>query len=133
MSKNACQTFKEIVKIQSHKKTTVTLERTLHALEEMKANNLVINFNSLANYAKISKAWLYRNADIRKEIVDLRSQMPIKKRTTDLTRIIAKKDAQIGKLKQKITELTNSNKRLKEQLEIIYGELHKKFTVQDDH
>jgi hypothetical protein len=126
MDKDVHKVFKEMVKIQAHKKTTATLDRTLQALSEMKANNLVINFNSLANYAKVTKAWLYRNADIRKEILGLRDQIPIKKRSTDLTRVIAKKGAEVDKLKQKIITLENINKKLREQLEVVYGELHKK-------
>lgn len=118
-------TFKEAVKVQAHKKTSVTIDRALQALEEMKAGNLVINFNSLANYAKISKAWLYRNPDIRKEILDLRSKTPIKKRSVNLPRMIAKKDSEINRLKKRISDLENKNKKLRVQLEIVYGELHK--------
>lgn len=117
--------FKKLVSERARAKHSSTLERVLLALNEMKDNHLIINFNSLANYANVSKAWLYRNATIRKQIIDLRGVEESKKRSPDFTAALAKKDKEISVLQDQLTKLQKLNKKLKEQLEIVYGELHK--------
>lgn len=102
------------------------LKRALLGLNEMKENGLTINFNSLANYTKVSKAWLYRHPQIREAVLNIREQESIQKRTTDPKRILKKKDDELAKIKQKLSILEKENKQLKEQLEIVYGELHRK-------
>ena len=123
MHKDKNSVFKETVKAQAHKKTVIALERALQALEEMKANNLVINFNSLANYAKVSKAWLYRNKNLRKEISDLR-EYNLNHRASNPACLLSLKDKEIALLKQKIIILEKEKKKLREQIEIVYGQLH---------
>lgn len=125
MSKKAISFQKIASEHAEHKKQDAT-NRALLALEEMKAKGLVINFNSLANYANVSKAWLYRHPDIRQQVNAAREEYKTPKRTTDPAKILKRKEAEIETLKKKLAKLTCENKGLKQQLEVIYGELHNK-------
>ena len=52
----------------SSKKRDDAINRARIALKEMESANMVINFQSVAQYAKVSKSWLYSRADISEEI-----------------------------------------------------------------
>lgn len=124
MSNKAASSFQKMVSEHAKIKKKETSQRALVALEEMKAKKLVINFNSLANYAGISKAWLYRHPDLRAQVLAIREQAPVSSRAPDWDKLLKKKETEITQLKQKITSLEKANKELKVQLEIVYGELH---------
>lgn len=118
--------FKQMATEQAKSKKNITFDRAKQALEEMKQQRLVINFNSLATYANISKAWLYRDPIIRTEVENLRNEMPIKQRSANLTKLIAKRDKEIAKLRREVDELEQINQKLRRQLEVVYGKLHEK-------
>jgi hypothetical protein len=126
MSKEPTSLFQKMAVKQAEIKKTEATKRALAALEEMKIKKLVINFNSLANFANVSKAWLYRHPELREQIISAREQSEIPKRTTDPEKIIQKREIEIARLKFNLARLEKENKKLKAQLEVVYGELHKK-------
>lgn len=86
-----------------------------------------INFNSVSEKARVSKAYLYREPLIRKTIENLRQQQEgihdfkkIKRKTSD-----ASKDVIIETLKNKINLLKHKNKLLESENEHLKTQLKK--------
>lgn len=126
MNNKVIKSFLDIATEHGQAKKENALQRASLGLNEMKANGLTINFNSLANYTKVSKAWLYRHPQIRQAVLNIREQGSNQKRTPDPNKLLKKKIDELSKVKQKLSMLEKENKQLKEQLEIVYGELHLK-------
>lgn len=108
-------------------KKEATLKKTQTAISELLKANDMINFNTVAEKAGVSKAWLYRETDIADRIKRLRDQQANKEpkayketqRASD-----ASKSALVTTLKARVKELEVENRELKKQLEIVYGKLH---------
>ncbi|PID42046.1 MAG: transposase [Proteobacteria bacterium] len=104
-----------------------TLKKTQTAISELLKANDMINFNTVAEKAGVSKAWLYRETDIADRIKRLRDQQANKEpkvyketqRASD-----ASKSALVTTLKARVKELEVENRELKKQLEVVYGKLH---------
>lgn len=83
-----------------------------------------INFNTVAETANVSTAWLYRIPEIRQRIEHLRQQphtqymIPSKEKASD-----ASKNAMLTALRNRVKALEAENQELKHQLELIYGQL----------
>jgi uncharacterized protein YceH (UPF0502 family) len=75
----------------------------------------------------VSTAWLYQHPEIRERIEHLREQRSLhagsapKMRASD-----ASKDAMQTALRQRVKQLEAENRELKQQLEVVYGQLYKK-------
>lgn len=108
-------------------KKDATLKRAETAISELLKANDMINFNAVAEKAGVSKAWLYREADVADRIKRLRDQQANKEpkayketqRASD-----ASKSALVTTLKARVKELESENRDLKKQLEVVYGKLH---------
>lgn len=108
-------------------KKEATLKKTQTAISELLKANDIINFNTVAEKAGVSKAWLYRETDIADRIKRLRDQQANKEpkayketqRASD-----ASKSALVTTLKARVKELESENRELKKQLEVVYGKLH---------
>lgn len=108
-------------------KKEATLKKTEAAISALLKSGSAINFNTVAEKAGVSKAWLYRENAIADRIKRLRGQQAKNapkahkesERTSD-----ASKAALITTLKARVKELECENKELKKQLEIVYGKLH---------
>lgn len=86
-------------------------------------------FNSVGEEARISKATLYNNPEIRKRIESLREQQAQVPTLKQVKREVDEnnKYAIIASLKRKIKKLDEENKELREQLKFAYAEVYKKF------
>ncbi len=108
-------------------KKEATLKKTETAISELIKANDIINFNTVAEKAGVSKAWLYRETDIAGRIKRLRDQQANQEpkayketqRASD-----ASKSALVTTLKARVKELESENRELKKQLEVVYGKLH---------
>lgn len=108
-------------------KKEATLKKTQAAISELLKANDLINFNTVAEKAGVSKAWLYRETDIADRIKRLRDQQAGQEpkayreaqRASD-----ASKSALVTTLKARVKELESENRDLKKQLEVVYGKLH---------
>ena len=91
-------------------------------IDDLFHRNQEISFSAIAKITKVSKAWLYRHADLRKKIEDFRLQQAtsLKELTND------SQVALVKTLKNRIKKLEGENNELRKQLEIVYGELHLK-------
>lgn len=109
------------------RKKEATLKKTESALSELLKVNALINFNTVAEKAEVSKAWLYRETVIADRIKRLRDQQVNQEpkaykeaqRASD-----ASKSALVTTLKARVKELESENRELKKQLEVVYGKLH---------
>ncbi|MCU5092054.1 DUF6262 family protein [Bacillus toyonensis] len=116
----------EIVRL-AKLKTNRTREGVEKAISKLSLEGKVINFNTVAKEANVSKSWLYKEQDIRKRIESLRKQQ----QNHSSTRSMVKKNSRseevlIKTLKMRIRELEGENTKLKNQIQKLYGELYNK-------
>lgn len=50
------------------------MERVLAALQVMQAQNIPINFESVANFAQVSKTWVYAQPTIKEKIKNIKNK-----------------------------------------------------------
>ncbi len=109
------------------KKKQEAIAKTEIAIKALIKDNALINFNTVAEKAGVSKAWLYKEEAVASRIRRIRDQQKgdapkvhkQSERASD-----ASKSALITTLKAKVRELETENAELKKQLEIVYGKLH---------
>lgn len=111
----------------AQKKRQETFERVEKGIQQLVKEKRVINFNTVAESSGVSKAWLYKEADIRDRIEQLRAQSsgskkkpPIKQRASD-----ASKDALLKIMRERIKRLEAENKDLRRQNEVAYSHVLK--------
>ena len=112
------------LRTNAQKKRIQTLEKTEEAIKKLIKENKTINFNSVAETANVSKAWLYKESEIKERIQHLRQQQS-KKSNKLVKKNISNdsKDSIIKTLKNKSKKLEQENKQLQEQIQALYGEL----------
>ena len=114
------------LKANALKKKNDAIKRTELAIQKMLKANITINFKTVAEKAKVSTAWLYREPEIADRIKKIRAMNNSKnnnklvlEKTSDTS-----KDALIATLKARIKELELSNLEQKKTIEMLYGKLH---------
>ncbi len=114
------------LKANALKKKNDAIKRTELAIQKMLKENITINFKTVAEKAKVSTAWLYREPEIADRIKKIRALNNSKndnklvlEKTSDTS-----KDALIATLKARIKELELSNLEQKKTIEMLYGKLH---------
>lgn len=83
-----------------------------------------INFNTVAEVAQVSTAWLYQQGELRQRIEHLR-QEPRPSPLPSKTRSDASKDALLTTLRLRVKRVEAENRELRQQLEVVYGQLYK--------
>lgn len=103
-----------------------TVQRAEEGIRRLLQEGRPVNFNTVAETASVSAAWLYQHPEMRQRIEHLRQQQstrmiqPSKTRTSD-----ASKDAMLTALRQRVKQVEAENRELKRQLEVVYGQLYK--------
>ncbi len=115
----------EALKQASRDKSKNTLLKVTTVLRVMKEKNLPINFESVAKLAGVSKTWIYKQTELSEEISCARNKTGKIRRVIDLQSTVAKKDNELIQLKEKNNTLKLTIKKLRNQLEVVYGELYK--------
>lgn len=107
-------------------KTEATLLKVENSLKNMIKKQMKINFNSVSEESGVSKAFLYKNLELRERIDTLRRQQEglsspkqVKRNTSD-----ASKDVIIATLRRRIKDLEKENKELKEQIKVQLGKVY---------
>ena len=93
-------------------------------MKYMSEHNLAINFNSVAEVAGVSKTWLYQHPKISAKIKKHRigtNCISYESLNNKYEKTIVENET----LKRKNTLLKEQVQSLKQQLETVYGELHK--------
>jgi hypothetical protein len=103
----------------------LTRSRAIQALRELDRAGAPVTFASVASAARISRSWLYTQADIRDQIQRLRditagkarTAIPTRQRATD-----ASLRSQLAAAQQRNRQLTEENSRLRRQLAHALGD-----------
>lgn len=116
------------IKEYARKKKELTEKKVKDTIYRLIREKHPINFNIIAKEAGVSKAYLYKNQEIRKLIEELRvKQEGLKKsKQMKVNMTESNKDAIIAIKNKRIKELEEENKRLKEELERLRGILYEK-------
>ena len=126
MTRSTKQWQRNTLGLRSHaqKKAAATEQRAEAAIILLLKEQRPINFQTVAQTAGISTAWLYGNTALKERIIHLRAQqtpkaqvkIPPKEQASS-----ASKDAMIAALRQRIRKLEQENRDLKQQVEVAYG------------
>ncbi|AJA47042.1 transposase [Clostridium pasteurianum DSM 525 = ATCC 6013] len=116
------------LKEYAKQKTEVTLEKVDKAIRELSLKGEKINFNSVSNLSGVSKTFMYKNEEVKQRIEKLRDKQTEKviKQKLKYDKTDKSKDIIIMAKDKKIKELEFENKKLKQQLEILRGNLYEK-------
>ena len=116
----------EGLKKYAQEKKRLAYEKVDIAIRNINKNKGVINFNAISEVSGVSKTFLYKNAEIRNRIEELRKQQsnvdafkPAKKTMTE-----SSKDILLSAKNKRIKELETENKHLKEQLMVLRGKYY---------
>jgi Family of unknown function (DUF6262) len=108
----------------ARKKRETALVRAKEAIGELLRKKQIVNFNTVAQIAGVSTAWLYRQEALKVRIMQLREQDARRARAKRPERASeTAKDAVIKTLRSRIKELDSENKALRRQIEALYGQL----------
>ncbi|MEH2262388.1 DUF6262 family protein [Nostoc sp.] len=108
----------------AQRKRQEAFEKVEQGIQKLIKEQKVINFNAVAKASGLSKAWLYKEPEIKARIEHLREnnsktkEIPAKQRSSD-----ASKDAIIKTLKERIKRVEAENRGLRDQHEAIYGRI----------
>lgn len=101
-----------------------TAQRAEEGIRQLQKLGRPINFNTVAQAAKVSTAWLYQHPAIRQRIEHLRAQQRTPVIPTAQTKTSdASKDAMLAALRQRVKQVEGENRELRKQLEVVYGQL----------
>lgn len=108
----------------ARRRSEYTRSKAIQALRSLDAAGDPINFESVANKAGVSRSWLYTQPDLRVEIQRLRATdrqsviLPSQQRASD-----ASLRRRLEASHSKVRQLTEENRRLREQLAMMIGNL----------
>ncbi len=108
----------------AQRKRQEAFKKVEQGIKKLIKEGQVINFNAVAKASGLSKAWLYKEPEIKARIEHLREnnsqtkEIPAKQRSSD-----ASKDAIIKTLKERIKRVEAENRGLRDQHEAIYGRI----------
>jgi hypothetical protein len=98
-------------------------QRATAAILLMQAEEVEINFRSVAARAKVSTAWLYGTKSLRGKIMKIRTTSPAPAGENLQHRQRLSHERVVATLRLRIQTLEEINRELKEQLEAAYGRL----------
>ncbi|MDZ4417093.1 DUF6262 family protein [Bacillus cereus] len=108
------------------KKREETLQKVEKAIRQLIKENRRINFNSVSDFAEVSKSYLYSHTTLRERIETLRKQQQQavspkfgKRKMSD-----ENKDAMIQLLRDRIKEVEYENRRLKDENKRLQGKMY---------
>ncbi|PSR24319.1 MAG: transposase [Sulfobacillus thermosulfidooxidans] len=108
----------------ARRKSEATAKKVDEAIRELIKSQTVINFNTVAVTAGVSKSYLYKTPSVRDRIQTLRGQQHAVNSPQSLHREMsdASKDATIEMLREKNRRLHNENEQLRRQVRQLLGQ-----------
>ena len=104
----------------AQKKRQEAIERTEQGIKQLLKEGKAVNFKTVAEVARVSTAWLYKEPRIKERIEHLRQQQAQKKSLLTTQRATeASKDAMIKTLKKTIKKQEAEIKGLRDHIEVI--------------
>ncbi len=113
------------LKEAASKKRAATLERILVALKVMEEQQMPINFESVANFAKVSKTTLYADIAIKNQINKARDNDKRNHYMQEQAIKLKAKDKEMAILSKQVKNLRQQIDELKKQLEMAYSGIFK--------
>ncbi|MBW4648062.1 MAG: hypothetical protein KME06_05095 [Kastovskya adunca ATA6-11-RM4] len=107
----------------AQKKRQEALEKVEKGIRELLKDGKPINFNTVAQTADVSKAFLYKELEIKERIEQLRQQRTKQKPEPKQRASDASKDTLIRTLRERIKQLESEVKMLRKQNEVAYGQV----------
>lgn len=112
------------LKHNAEHKRQQTMAKAEEGIRQLLRENKAVNFESVAEVAGVSRAWIYREPGLKARILHLRDQSPPKTSLPpQLQASDSSKDAMMAALRQQIARLRTDNDDLRRQNEVIYGRL----------
>lgn len=112
----------EGLKAHAQQKRAETIERTEKAIQQLIKDKQRINFNTVAEAAGVSKAWLYDEPDMRERIAHLRKQVIPKTPINPKGKMsLESQSSTIDILRRRIGQLENVHKELSAKIKIAYS------------
>lgn len=108
----------------AQRKRQATFEKVERGIQQLIKDKTPINFNTVTKASGVSKAWLYKEPEVKARIEKLRAQssgtrkIPPKQQASDKS-----KDALIKTLKDRIKRLVAENQELRQQNQVAYGQV----------
>jgi Family of unknown function (DUF6262) len=112
----------EGLKVHAQQKRADTIERTEKAIQQLIKDKQRINFNTVAEAAGVSKAWLYDEPDMKERIAHLRKQAIPKTPINPKGKMsLESQSSTIDTLKRRIGQLEGENKELAAKIKVAYS------------
>src|SRR5258708_5996994 len=117
----------------AQRKAAETQQRVHQAIDRLLREQEVVNFNSVAKAAHVTKSYLYANADVRERIEALRAKLSQERieqqqaeRKLHQARTDKTKEVLLEARDRRIKALEEENRRLKNDLKTAYGKLYER-------
>jgi hypothetical protein len=108
----------------AQRKRQEAFEKVERGIQKLIREKQPINFNAVAEASGVSKAWLYKQPEIKERIEHLRSQSTGKKQIPPRQRASdASLKAMVQTLKARIQRLEAENRDLRQQNQVAYGQI----------
>ena len=106
----------------SEQKVKDMISRCDNAINYARDNDEPCSFSNIAAMAKVSKAWLYRQPELKAKVLEIRNHQE----NQGVNQAIKRKNytAIIRQQKERNKTLVAENGELRKQVEVMYGELH---------
>ncbi len=112
------------LKRNAQSRSNAASQRAIVAIRQMQFEEQGISFRSVAAKAQVSTAWLYGNKSVREQILKLRQRSRrVSCEKNEPSRQQLSHERIVATLRQRVRSLEDSNRELKQQLEIAYGRL----------
>jgi Family of unknown function (DUF6262) len=112
------------IKLAADKKRQDAFERADKGIKQLIKDKRPINFESVAEVSNVTRAWLYKQPELRSRIESLREQQGTKQQLPPEQRASDKsKDAMIATLREQNKKLRAEILELKQQIEVAYGQI----------
>jgi uncharacterized small protein (DUF1192 family) len=112
------------IRQSAQKKSQEAFEKVEKGIQQLVKDKQTINFNTVARAAGVSKAWLYKQREVKSRIEHLRDQCAQKGKIPKTVSASDKsKDSMLEKLKGRIKDLEADNRDLRRQNEVAYGQV----------
>jgi hypothetical protein len=115
----------------AQKKSQQTQQRVHQVIDQLLREQQIINFNTVAKAANVTKSYLYAHQDVRECIEVLRAQQGKERierqwaeRQQHRARTDSTKDVLLTAKDRRIKALEAENRKLKEDLKMAYGKLY---------
>lgn len=105
---------------EKNKNTLLHIESTLKNMIKQKQ---IITFSHVAKCAEVSRSCLYKNSKIRKKIETIRQQQNKKTMVSTALQPAKSETTIVANLKKQVKKLQLENKKLRKQLETVYGRM----------